>query len=155
MKIKSILGVFLFCLLLSGCSLNSKNEVATSMTKSEIFEKDEYCRKTYSDSFMKNYEKKLIGIKKDESETIKLVDMFYSPTQNECIGVYDYLYFNFENIKVEGKSVDINMFQRRIAKALSADIILNSFELTSGGNFDNFQDQAEYNKVISELKGEQ
>lgn len=155
MKTKRILIVFGGLLLLGFLLVyKNANQKESNLTKQQIFEKDEYCRKTYNDSFIKNYEKKLIGSQKDERETIKLVDMFYSSTKNECIGVYDYYYFNFRNVEIDGKKADFNIFERRIAKAISADIIINSFELSATGRLDSFEEETKYNDAINELKSE-
>lgn len=115
------------------------------LIKNERFEKDEYCRRTYSDSFVKNYEKKLIGERKDEKEYIKLLEMFYSPSRNECMAVYNYYYFYFKN-------VDFNIFEKRIATSINADNIINTFQLTPGGHFDKYEEQSAYNEVLKDLK---
>lgn len=145
----SIIGIFLLIFIYFIFSSTKEK-----LSKKNIFEKDEYCRKTYSDSFIKNYEKKLIGSKKEERETIKLVDIFYSPIKNECIGIYDYYYFDFRNMEIDDKKINLSMFERRIAKAISADIEVNSFKITMSGRFDNFEEEAKYNNFIKELKSD-
>lgn len=120
-------------------SQTNSNELSTE----ELFEKDEYCRKTYSKSFIEDYEKLLVGETNTEWERIELIDVFYSPKENECYGVYDYRY-------TSSKYSNIDVYERRIAKAVSAGSIVASFKMT-GINFKEGEKER-YISKIEELK---
>ena len=127
-----------------------KNE---STQEEIVFEKDEYCRRTYAESYVKNYEKKLIGYRGNESETIKLVEMFFSPRENQCVAVYDYNYINptiYEG--PNGEKNSLSMFERRVTFAISPDNVIDTFELTIGGSLKDFTVRSKYEELMRELK---
>jgi len=133
--------------------IESGKNRSTQLGKDAAFEKDEYCRRTYADSLVKNYEKKLIGYKGNESETIKLVDIFFSPLKNQCFAVYDYTYINptiYEG--PNGEKDTLSMFERRVTSAISADNVIDIFQLTIGGGFENSGERERYEGLIKELK---
>jgi len=49
-----VIVIFVSGIFLSACSVSKK--VNSSLTKEERFTKDEYCKKTYAESFISNYE---------------------------------------------------------------------------------------------------
>jgi hypothetical protein len=85
-----------------------------------------------------------VGESGNEWEFIKLVDIFYSPTFNKCLGVYDYSYINEEYD-------NIDEFERRIANALSASNILYSFNQSWIAKFSEGE-RDRYEKRMEELK---
>ena len=124
----------------------------------KIFEKDEYCRRTYADSFVKNYEKSLIGKNEDESEYISLVDIFYSPTESSCYAVYDYYYVYLKDpiIGPNGEEIGIiemSNFEKRISSALNAEIIDSRYENSFlRGDIKDHEERQRYNERLEELK---
>lgn len=151
-SIKSVLIIVILTII--GCiSLNGVTK-KSGLTTEEIFEKDEYCRNTYSESFVKNYEKVLLGRDGEEREYITLFDIFYSPKENECYVVYDYYYFNFRDVvfSEDGERIDLNNFQRRISRALSAENVIDQFELTLTGNIKEYEERVRFDEAIEDLK---
>lgn len=122
--------------------------------KEETFQKDEYCRRTYSKSFVEDYEKKLVGRNENDEEYIELVDIFYSPKNNGCFAVYDYYYINLKKplLDKDGNKIDINRFEKRIAKAINAGEIVDAFELGFLGGGFKAGEKEKYDNTIIDLK---
>ncbi len=138
-------------------SNNLKINDKSNLTKEERFEKDEYCRSTYSSSFVRDYEKKLIGKTEDGWEYIELEDIFFSPTRNECMAIYNYNYFDERSAEAKsvfGKIIDLSTFEKRISTALTAENILDSYKLTLGGGFQEDDGRQSFNERLDVYKGE-
>lgn len=111
----SIIGLFLlFGLLILSSNVKRKYvQYTEELKQKESFEKDEYCRNTYLSIIQEDLKKRWSD--GTSAYHTNLIEVFYSPSMNECLFVYDLIFILSE----------VNTTEKIIARAVSGDPVLD------------------------------